>query len=1001
MKKLFLLFVTVLLTATYAVAQNRTIHGTVISAEDDEPLIGATVMPVGGGQGTATDFDGRFTLSIPSTVQQLTVSYVGMTTKTVPATDGQTIILETSDNRLDEVVVTGYGSGKKLGSIVGSVAVVGDKALENITTPSFLDALQGQVAGLSIMSASGDPSSTDTSIRLRGVSSVSASTTPLFILDGAPITQTVFTTLNPNDIESITVLKDAASVAIYGSRAANGVIVITSKKGKFGQKAHVTVAAKYGWSQRVADKLDMMDAPQYIKYRDLIGQPVTQDARDAYEKYGINTDWASEMFSTAPTYSLEGSVNGGSENLSYYMSFNHLDQDGIIVRSGMRRETLRLALNAKANEWLRVGMQANLGYTKFETNANAEYASQAVYVANPVVFARKALPFDSPYYYTFDENGNIVYGDRAQYLHFTGSPTPDYFANADGGSRNRVTANVSVYEQINPIKGLTIRAQQALDAYDARTTVRSFQYNIATPMGDIYDSSYGPNDLIYSSSGQGYSRYYQFTYTNTAEYKFDIENTHNFGILLGEESIIGKSDGFSATSSGQTDPRLNLLTQGTSVLLSDLSDSQAKQVFNSVFLNANYDFENRYFVDFTYRADGSSKFAPGHRWAHFYSGGLMWNITNESFMRDVKWLDNLQARVSYGTTGNAGIGNYAYMGLIGAGPIYNGKPSLGISQAESEELSWETVRAFDFGISGSVLNNLLTVDADFYIKNTVDMLLTIPYSYTTGISGNLGNVGSMRNTGFDLTVNANIIRTQDWFWGIRANVNYNKNEITKLYDDSDELTFSNALVQYKKGHSAGELYAVRWAGIDPRDGKTMWYDKNGNLTKTYNEEEDAVLTGKSSFAPWSGGFGTDLRWKDLSLKADFAFAIGKYMINNDRYFTENANMLDFNQTTKMMNVWTEDNRYTDVPAAGEVVQFDTHLMENASFLRLKTLTLQYNLPRKWMDAAKLENVRVHATGRNLFTVTNYTGYDPEPEVNLVKFYYPNTRQYELGIEVTF
>lgn len=1003
MKKLFLLFVTVLLTATYAIAQNRTIHGHVISAEDNEPLIGATVMPVGGGQGTATDFDGNFTLNIPSSVTQLTVSYVGMQTQTVAATDGISIVMQNSDNRLDEVVVTGYGSGKKLGSIVGSVAVVGEKALENITTPSFIDALQGQVAGLSILSSSGDPSSTENSVRMRGVSSISASTTPLFILDGAPVTESVFATLNPNDIESITVLKDAASVAIYGSRAANGVIVITSKKGKFGQKAHVTVAAKYGWSQRVADKIDMMNSAEYIKYRELIGQPVSQDAYDAYYKYGIDTDWQKEMFDTAPTYSLEASINGGSDNLSYYLSFNHLDQEGIIEQSGMRRETLRIALNAKANDWLRVGMQANLGYTKYETNNEASAASSGIYTASPMVFARKAMPMDSPYYYTIGENGRPVFGERAYYAHYTNSPTPWYFNDMRDVWRNRITANVSVYEQINPIKGLTIRAQQAVDAYDSRLDNKGFYYNHQSPFGDIINSNYAPGALYESYNQKSFSRYYQFTYTNTAEYKFDIDNTHNFGVLLGEESIIGKSEGFSVMTSGQSDPRLYLLNQATSVNVSDLGDSQGKTVFNSVFLNLNYDFENRYFVDFTYRADGSSKFAPGHRWANFFSGGLMWNITNEAFMRDVTWLNNLQARISYGTTGNSGIGNYGYLGLIGSGAIYNGHSSIGIAQAEAEDLSWETVESFDFGLSGAIFNDLINFDVDFYNKRTIDMLLSIPYSYTTGISGNIGNVGNMRNTGVDFTVNANIIRTQDWTWGLRANFNYNQNRITKLYDDSDELTIPNAGIQYKVGHSAGEFFMVRWAGIDPRDGKTMWYDKNGNLTKNYNEEEDAVLVGKSAYAPWSGGFGTDLRWKDLSLKVDFAFALGKYMCNNDRYFVENTNMLDFNQSTNMLNVWQDDDahRYTDIAAPGEVLQFDTHMLENASFLRLKNLTLQYNLPRKWMDAAHLENVRLHFTGRNLLTVTNYTGYDPEPEVNIVKFYYPNTRQFEFGVEVQF
>ena len=307
MKKLLFLSAVIVATTLSAVAQNRTVSGVVLDADTDEPLIGASVKPVGGGTGVATNVDGRFTITIPSSVAELEFSYVGMETKTVPVSDKMTVTLSTSSTMLDQVVVTGYGSGKKLGSVVGSVSVVGEKQLENITTPSFVDALQGQVAGLSIASSSGDPSSTENEIRIRGLNSLNSSNTPLFILDGAPVTQTVFSTLNPNDIESVTVLKDASAVALYGSRAANGVIVITSKRSKYGEQAKINIRAKYGWSQRAYDNIEMMNATQYVQYRDLIGNPVTDAARNAVEVLGINTDWEKQMYDNhAPTYSLEG-----------------------------------------------------------------------------------------------------------------------------------------------------------------------------------------------------------------------------------------------------------------------------------------------------------------------------------------------------------------------------------------------------------------------------------------------------------------------------------------------------------------------------------------------------------------------------------------------------------------------------------------------------------------------------------------------------------------------
>ena len=411
MKK-FILLLFALLTVVSVSAQSRSIRGTVVSAADDEPLVGATVVPVGGGSGTATDLDGRFHLTVSNKVSQLTVSYIGMKPVTVPVQDNMTIRLEVSDTHLDEVVVTGYGTGKKLGSIVGSLAVVNEDVFADSPASNFVDALQGQVPGLSIFSNTGEPSSVPANIRIRGVNSLDASNTPLFILDGAPVSSSVFTTLNMNDIENVTVLKDAVSTAIYGSRAANGVIVITTKKGKFGQQAQVTVRANVGWSAPVKNKIKMMNSQQYIQFRDMVNMPVSDEIRNLVETYGISTDWQDEMIKdNAMTYSLEAAVSGGSENLSYFISLNHYDQDGLIASSGMRRESLRASLDAKVNDWFRIGFQSNLGFQSYETNSAASYAGN-FYTNNPIVQSYMMLPFDSPRYYTI-ENGQIVYGDKA------------------------------------------------------------------------------------------------------------------------------------------------------------------------------------------------------------------------------------------------------------------------------------------------------------------------------------------------------------------------------------------------------------------------------------------------------------------------------------------------------------------------------------------------------------------------------------------------------------
>ena len=440
-----------------------------------------------------------------------------------------------------------------------------------------------------------------------------------------------------------------------------------------------------------------------------------------------------------------------------------------------------------------------------------------------------------------------------------------------------------------------------------------------------------------------------------------------------------------------------------------ISQGMSRSVFNSFFATASYDYDNRYFVDLTYRRDGSSKFAKGHQWANFYSLGAMWRITNESFMKSATWLNDLTLRLSYGTTGNSSISDWVYAGSLGPSSPYTGGipgidgTSIGIASASNVNLTWETVRAWDLGLGFAVLNNKIKGEIDFYRKETVDMIMSIPYSYTTGFSSGVGNIGNMTNTGVDVDLNFAIFTTRDWYWGIRANFNYNRNEITKLFDGQDTYTIPNTGLQYKVGHSAGEMYTVEYAGVDPRDGQQMWVDKDGNLTKKFNEERDAKLIGKSQYAPYSGGFGTDVRWRDFSLRLDFNWAAEKYMINNDLYFVENNNFAtDMNQAVSMLDVWTYPGQITNIPAAdGQTLQFDSHLIENASYLRLKNLTFTYKLPQSALNKLHLENLSFHFTGRNLLTFTEYTGYDPEPESNVVAFFYPNTRQYEIGFEVGF
>ena len=972
------------------------VSGIVTSSEDGEPVIGATVKVVGSQTaGTVTDIEGRFSLSVSKPGVELEFSSIGLVSKRVKASENMTVVLQVDSHTLEQVVITGYGSAKKLGSVVGSIASVDKKKLESIVTPNFTDALAGQVSGLSVLSAAGDPSASAT-IRLRGINSIQSSSQPLFILDGAPIDASFYATLNPADIESITVLKDAASTAIYGARAANGVIVLTSKQGKYSEQVSLSVRAQYGIAGPTSDGVEMMNSKQYIKFRDLIGQPVSDDIRNLVDKYNINTNWRDEMIDdAAPTFDVNATMQGGGQTVNYYVSFNHHKQDGLIEMSKMHRNTLNARINARLNRFFKIGFTTNLGVQRYSQNAEWG-ASGKIYSANPLVFARQALPFDTPYQYTIDENGKMIKGDRAIGLKYTGIVMPWWYNSHRNYYRNKLTLNTSLTETFTPLEGLTFQALQSLNGLEG------MNHGSFSPYDAFVDGMGNKIDAMKGSASASSSRYYQFTLSHTAEWRKQFGD-HYVGILLGEETRIERSRGLSAYSEGQTDPRRLLLPHGTTVTPADLGDSFGEEVANSLFANAEYNYKEKYYVTGSIRRDGSSKFAPGHRWGTFWSAGAKWDLKKENFLKDVKWLNDLSLSVNYGTTGNdSGAGSYDFYGLFGDGGLYHGESSIGIASMSKLDLSWETTAKWNVGLNFSIFDRAhFTVD--FYRNKSTDMLMSIPYSRTTGFSSGIGNVASMTNTGIEANVDVDILKTKDFYWSFKANVGYNKNEITELFQGRDEYVIANTGLKMAVGHAYGEFYYVRSAGVDPQTGAPLYYDKDGNKTKKYNEERDAVFLGKNRYAPWTGGFGTNFRYKNVSLIADFAWVAGKYMMINDDYFIANPQLATgWNQRVEMLNIWTTPGQITDIPGAKYDVQITDHMVQNASFLRMKTLSIQYEFPKKWMQATRyIKGVKVFGIARNLFTITPFEGYDPEPDMNLVQFNYPNTRQFVIGAEISF
>lgn len=988
-------FACLFLSIGMAMAQTH-VSGIVTSSEDGEPVIGATVKVVGSQTaGTVTDIEGRFSLSVSKPGVELEFSSIGLVSKRVKASENMTVVLQVDSHTLEQVVITGYGSAKKLGSVVGSIASVDKKKLESIVTPNFTDALAGQVSGLSVLSAAGDPSAS-ANIRLRGINSIQSSSQPLFILDGAPIDAAFYATLNPADIESITVLKDAASTAIYGARAANGVIVLTSKQGKYSEQVSLSVRAQYGIAGPTSDGVEMMNSKQYIKFRDLIGQPVSDGIRNLVDKYNINTNWRDEMIDdAAPTFDVNATMQGGGQTVNYYVSFNHHKQDGLIEMSKMHRNTLNARINARLNRFFKIGFTTNLGVQRYSQNAEWG-ASGKIYSANPLVFARQALPYDTPYQYTIDENGKMIKGGRAIGLKYSGIVMPWWYNSHRNYYRNKLTLNTSLTETFTPLEGLTFQALQSLNGLEG------MNHSSFSPYDAFVDGMGNKIEAMKGSASASSSRYYQFTLSHTAEWRKQFGD-HYVGILLGEETRIERSRGLSAYSEGQTDPRRLLLPHGTTVTPADLGDSFGEEVANSLFANAEYNYKEKYYVTGSIRRDGSSKFAPGHRWGTFWSAGAKWDLKKENFLKDVEWLNDLSLSVNYGTTGNdSGAGSYDFYGLFGDGGLYNGESSIGIASMSKLDLSWETTAKWNVGLNFSIFDRAhFTVD--FYRNKSTDMLMSIPYSMTTGFSSGIGNVASMTNTGIEANVDVDILKTKDFYWSFKANVGYNKNEITDLFQGRDEYVIADTGLKMAVGHAYGEFYYVRSAGVDPQTGAPLYYDKDGNKTKKYNEERDAVFLGKNRYAPWTGGFGTNFRYKNVSLIADFAWVAGKYMMINDDYFIANPQLATgWNQRVEMLNIWTTPGQITDIPGAKYNVQITDHMLQNASFLRMKTLSIQYEFPKKWMQATRyIKGVKVFGIARNLFTITPFEGYDPEPDMNLVQFNYPNTRQFVIGAEISF
>jgi len=987
MRKLVTIFLCMVLTALQLNAQNRTITGKVLG-DNGSPLSGATILAVGSTAKTLTNESGSFTISVSPTTKTLQVSFIGFDQQSISIgkESNYAVTLKDKSSNLDEVVVVGYGTAKKKSEVAGSVVQISGEKVQDRPAANILDALQGQVPGLQIYNSSGEPSNTP-SVRLNGVGSLGASSTPLYILDGAPIDPGTVLSLNPEDFESVAVLRDASATSIYGSRAANGVILFTTKKGK-ANKSQISLQTQYGFSNLVKPTEDMfnsfMNTKQLTDFWIATGYRTQAQVSSLLNTYNADTKWYKTYYrENAPSFQTDLNVSGGGGKTTYYISGSYFNQDGLAYRSGYKRYTLRSNLTTVVNNWMQMGMNLFGGYDERQTNP---YGSNSTNRGLSLL----AAPFYSPN----DANGvpypNLIPGWNRY--------NPEYLANTNQGNSNNLQFNPNAYIQLSPVKGLTFKAQGALEFYDFRATTTRLPSFVGS--------------LNNGATNESFSRGSAKTFTNTLEYKFSFADKHNFTALAGQESITSATTDFAGGSTGQTDDRLITVSAGPTGFTA--SSGKTEYAYLSYFGRLNYNFDSKYFIDVSVRNDQSSRFGRDLRGATFYSVGGLWHAKKEKFLANVSWLNDLNVKATIGTSGNSSIGNYQSLATVGTS-LYNSGTTYGISAAGNPLLSWETQRQINFGIQGTIFKKL-SFDVEYYDRKTSNMLVGVPFPFTSGFTSVTSNVGSLKNTGINGNLTYAIIKKKESSLNAYVNVGYTNQKITELFQGKQYWIIPNTGVSWAVGQPVSFFYPI-FSQVNSQTGLPEWFKPNTNpdlivnsnrdpkdVTSTFNTAGLQQNTGIKRYAPLTGGFGLSGSYKQFSFVADFSYASGKYMINNDRYFFENPNQFPgFNQSANVLNYWKQAGDVARFPRYGvQFTQFDSRLIEDASFMRLKNLTVAYDVAKNLLAKTKtISGIRFYVVFRNIWTLTNYSGPDPEVDTNVSLGANPNTRQVAVGLNVTF
>ncbi len=980
--------------------------------------------------GTSSDAAGNYKLNVNKN-DILVFSHVGFQSveRLVQSNSPINVVLSENTEQLDEVLITvPYGQVKK-STYTGSVGYIDGATIQKSQVSNVSKALQGTVAGLQSFSSSGQPGS-DATIRIRGIGSVNASSAPLYVVDGVPYTGNL-SSIASADIESISVLKDATAATLYGSRAANGVIMITTRQGRKSGPV-IDITSKFGFSDRARRDYDQLSTNDYFELlweavrNNRLDNGLKADAAAEYASnnlaglvginpYGtknpqpVGTDgklkaglkplwddnWTDALSQDAHFTDVNLNVSGGSDNSRYYVSAGYLNDQGVAIESGFKRYTLRANVSSNIKKWLEVGVNVA------GTHSIQDYPKQDDSNTANVILVGRAIPSFYPVYERNRETGayeeNKLTGGR---IFDYGAYRATSFAKSnlagsmpyDLSRTKRDAATVRGYLQIAPIQNLTFRSSANLD-YDSR-----FGHNYTNP-------EFGSGLESGGSASKSNVRSTAFTFNNVFNYSKEINGLHRFKALAGQEYYEFNTSQFGGT-------RSKVIANGffepdVAAVLNDFYGNSDQYKLLSFFGSGEYSYNDRYYLSASVRSDGSSRFHPNNRWGTFWSVGGSWRLINEKFLQNAKehGLNNLSLRASYGAQGNDNIGYYAYQALYLV-TTNLGEQALRASRLATRDLSWETNLNSNIGLDFGFWNNRLNGSVEYFQRRSKNLLFNRELVPSTGFPTISENIGALKNYGWEFTLAGTPISTKDWKWNLSVNATTYKNKITSL--PKGEMWSGNK--KWIVGGSLYDFYLAEWAGINRENGQPQWYryDAEGKkiITEDYTsvKPEDRIKSG-TSLPDLSGGFQSNLSYKNFELSALFSYVLGGKIYNGDKLTLYSQGSPGTSWSADMLNRWTPENPDTDFPrlttqAKSSWTSSSTRFLVNRSFLRLKTVTLSYGLPKRWIAPAGLQSVNVFLQGENLLTFTEEQGLDPEQTFDGGTYFrYPTMRTFSFGLNV--